>query len=156
MMSSLGGEIAGPFLGAYSASKHALEGMSHALRRELLPFAIDVVIVGPGPVRSAIWDKDSAVDLSRVAGGEYERSARLLQEHLVRGGRAGTPIDTFGRQVVAIFEKPAPMARYALVQSKFTRWTLPRLLPPRLLDAIIRRKFALSPTKRRHNDTAEQ
>ena len=57
MISSVGGKNAMPFLGAYSASKFALEGMSESLRRELMPFGIDVIIVAPGTVATPIWDK---------------------------------------------------------------------------------------------------
>ena len=53
MISSVGGKNAMPFLGAYSASKFALEGMSELLRRELMPFGIDVIIVAPGTVANA-------------------------------------------------------------------------------------------------------
>ena len=47
-ISSVGGRNGGPFLGAYSASKHGLEGFSKSLRRELMLYGIDVIIVGPG------------------------------------------------------------------------------------------------------------
>ncbi len=46
MVSSVGGVFAAPFIGAYAASKHGLEGMSHSLRRELMLYGIDVIIIG--------------------------------------------------------------------------------------------------------------
>ena len=49
MVSSIGGKFAAPFIGAYAASKHGLEGMSESLRRELMLFGIDVIIVGGVP-----------------------------------------------------------------------------------------------------------
>ena len=58
-MSSISGKYSAPFVGAYCASKHALEGMSGSLRRELMLFGIDVIVIGkeaylgpdyPGPV----------------------------------------------------------------------------------------------------------
>lgn len=54
-ISSTGGKMGVPFLGAYAASKHGLEGMSEALRRELMLYGIDVVVIGPGFVVTAIW-----------------------------------------------------------------------------------------------------
>jgi NAD(P)-dependent dehydrogenase (short-subunit alcohol dehydrogenase family) len=52
-ITSSGAKVAIPLLGAYSASKCGLEGMSDALRRELMVFGIDVVIIEPGTVRTA-------------------------------------------------------------------------------------------------------
>ena len=45
-MSSISGKYSAPFMGAYCASKHALEGMSDSLRRELMLFGIDVIVIG--------------------------------------------------------------------------------------------------------------
>ena len=64
MISSLGGKNASPFLGAYCASKFGLEGMSESLRRELMIFGIDVIVVAPGFVATPIWDKADAVDVA--------------------------------------------------------------------------------------------
>lgn len=47
--SSLVGRISPPFFGTYSATKHALEGFSQALRYEVSPFGVDIAIVEPGP-----------------------------------------------------------------------------------------------------------
>ncbi len=70
-VSSIGGKIAGPFIGAYHASKFGLEGLSDSLRRELMLFGIDVIVVGPGGVRTAIWQKAKETDLSAYAKTEY-------------------------------------------------------------------------------------
>src|SRR5271165_3413624 len=64
-ISSVGGKLGAPFLGAYVASKHGLEGMSQSLRRELLLYGIDVIVIGPGSVATPIWDKAEADDFSR-------------------------------------------------------------------------------------------
>jgi NAD(P)-dependent dehydrogenase (short-subunit alcohol dehydrogenase family) len=57
-------KVAMPLLGAYSASKFGLEGMSDALRRELMLFGINVVIIEPGTVNTAMYDKGEKEDLS--------------------------------------------------------------------------------------------
>ena len=56
-MSSVSGLVASPYLGAYASSKFALEAMSDALRREMLRFGVEVVIIEPGPIRTPIWNK---------------------------------------------------------------------------------------------------
>ena len=76
-ISSSGAKVAIPLLGAYSASKFGLEGMSDALRRELMLFGIDVVIIEPGTVNTAMYDKGEKEDLSEfkptpILGGGAE------------------------------------------------------------------------------------
>ena len=56
-ITSVGGRLASPFLGAYTATKHAVESMTDSLRRELVIFGIDAIAIGPGAVRTPIWDK---------------------------------------------------------------------------------------------------
>ena len=57
MISSVGGQNGAPFVGPYAASKFALEGYSQSLRRELMLFGIDVIVIGPGAIATPIWDK---------------------------------------------------------------------------------------------------
>jgi NAD(P)-dependent dehydrogenase (short-subunit alcohol dehydrogenase family) len=63
-ISSAGGKIGVPFIGAYVASKHGLEGMLESLRRELLLYGIDVIVIGPGAVATPIWDKAMSADIT--------------------------------------------------------------------------------------------
>src|SRR5271170_4066592 len=63
-ISSSTAKVAVPLIGAYSSSKAGLEGMSDALRRELMLFGIDVVIIEPGTVNTAMYDKGEKEDLS--------------------------------------------------------------------------------------------
>ena len=56
-ISSASGRKASPFLAPYAASKFGLEGMSEALRQEMMVFGIDVIVVAPGMVATSIWDK---------------------------------------------------------------------------------------------------
>lgn len=52
LISSFAGKIAMPFLGQYAASKHALEGLADAMRREAKPEGVDVIVIEPGGVRT--------------------------------------------------------------------------------------------------------
>src|SRR5215216_824039 len=90
-MSSVSGKSAYPFVGAYVTSKHGLEGFSETLRRELLLYGIDVIVVGPGPVATPIWDKAEQADTSLYADTDYAESAQRAQEYMIRSGRHGLP-----------------------------------------------------------------
>ena len=56
-ISSVSGRRANPFVAPYSASKFAVEAFSDSLRRELLIYGVDVILIEPGPIKTAIWDK---------------------------------------------------------------------------------------------------
>jgi len=56
MISSVGGQNGAPFVGPYAASKFAMEGYSQSLRRELMLYGIDVIVIGPGAIATPIWD----------------------------------------------------------------------------------------------------
>jgi NAD(P)-dependent dehydrogenase (short-subunit alcohol dehydrogenase family) len=90
-ISSVAGIRAMPFLGPYAASKFGLEGYSEALRRELMLFGIDVVVIGPGPVKTAIWDKAEELDVSGFAGFALPQHPRALSEGLHRSGPRRLP-----------------------------------------------------------------
>ena len=74
MMSSVGGRVAMPFLGPYNASKFALEAVSESLRRELMIYGVDVIVIAPGAIATPIWDKADALDVSRYANTPYAKS----------------------------------------------------------------------------------
>jgi short-subunit dehydrogenase len=129
------GKFSMPFLGAYVASKHALEGMSGSLRRELMPWDIKVVVVGPGNVKTPIWDK---------TGGEaiYDHTAygpvyRNFVRYMLAGAKTGMTPDQIAELLVKVVESEAPKARYAPVAGRFANWTIPRLLPARQMDRLL-------------------
>ncbi len=82
-ISSVGGKIGPPFLGAYAAAKHGVEGFSESLRRELQLLGIDVVIIGPGSVATPIWDKVEAVPSTRLTGTVWERPFRAFTDYIL-------------------------------------------------------------------------
>ena len=71
MISSVAGKNGNPMTSAYSASKHAIEGLSESLRRELMLFGIDVIIIAPGAVKTPIWSKAEEVDISPYKNSPY-------------------------------------------------------------------------------------
>lgn len=140
-ISSVSGKLAVPFLGAYVGSKHALEGISHSLRRELKLYGIDVIIIAPGAVNTAIWDKKSAQDISEYLTTDYAESATAFQKHFVQHGKKGYPPEVFGKFIRKVFETPKPKTKYAIVPNLLQDWIIPTALPDRWLDRIIGKKL---------------
>jgi len=136
-ISSVGGRVGFPFLGAYVASKHAIEGLSESLRRELMLYGIDVVIVGPGAIATPIWDKAQEVDLAPYADTDYFEYLKTVRDAMLKDGRAGFPPERVGQTVLHALTATRPRVRYAVVPKSLINWTLPRLLPSRWLDRLI-------------------
>lgn len=134
-ISSVGGKISPPFIAPYVATKHAVEGLSHSLRRELRVFGIDVVIVGPGGVNTPIWDKVD--DVEQFHDTAYYEPLKKFTENFIASGKKGLTMETIGRQIADIVEVPKPKIRYALVRNRVPNWIIPRLLPNGILDKII-------------------
>jgi NAD(P)-dependent dehydrogenase (short-subunit alcohol dehydrogenase family) len=136
-MSSVSGKSAYPFVGAYAASKHGLEGFSETLRRELLLYGIDVIVVGPGPIATPIWDKAEQADVSLYANTDYVESARRAQEYMIRSGKSGLPPEKVGEVVWHALTARHPRVRYAVTRGSFLRQWIPSLVPKRLIDRIV-------------------
>jgi NAD(P)-dependent dehydrogenase (short-subunit alcohol dehydrogenase family) len=136
-ISSVSGKSAYPFVGAYATSKHGLEGFSETLRRELVLYGIDVIVVGPGPIATPIWDKAEQADASLYANTDYAEPAKRAQEFMIRSGRSGLPPEKVGEVVWHALTARHPRVRYAVVRGSFLRQVIPSLLPKRLIDRIV-------------------
>ena len=137
-ISSISGKISAPYLASYTGTKYAVEGISHCLRKELLPFGVDVVIIGPGQVQTPIWDKGS---LDEFKDTQYISSMMKFFTWLVNKGKNGMAPGECSRRIADIFETDKPKTRYALVQDKFQNWILPLLLPDRVADRLYLKKL---------------
>jgi NAD(P)-dependent dehydrogenase (short-subunit alcohol dehydrogenase family) len=144
-ISSTGARVAIPLIGGYSSSKAGLEGMSDALRQELMLFGIDVVIIEPGTVNTAMYDKGEKEDLSEFKPTEYWEAVQNFQKYIVNEARTnGLPPERLGEAVHVALTTAKPKARYAVVPQRFKNWTLPRLLPTRMLDAYLAKQMKLT------------
>jgi len=140
-MSSVSGERGYPFLGAYAASKFALEGFSESLRRELMLYGIDVIVVGPGSVATPIWDKAENLDLSIYSDTEYAEAIRRIYKYMIEDGRKGYPPEKVGEIVLHALTTSKPRVRYAVVPGNSMRRIIQGLLPKRIIDRIIARNL---------------
>ncbi len=140
-ITSSGAKVPIPLLGAYSASKSGLEGMSDVLRLELMLFGIDLVMIEPGFVNTTMYDKGEQEDLSEFKRTEYWNAVQNFQKFIVAEGRKGFSPERLGEAVHLALRTAKPKARYAVIKQRFKNWTLPRLLPARMLDSVVAKQL---------------
>ena len=143
-ITSVGGRLSAPFLGAYAATKHAVEGLTDALRRELVIYGIDAIAIGPGSVKTPIWDKaEEANSDGPYASSDWAKSLETFEQVMLKGGRTGLPPEKIAEVIETALDDPTPKARYAPVPDKLTNWYIPTHLPKRMLDKIFWKRFGL-------------
>jgi NAD(P)-dependent dehydrogenase (short-subunit alcohol dehydrogenase family) len=145
MMSSLAGLVTPPTQGAYSSSKHALEGLSNALRMEIYSFGIDVVLIEPGYIITGL--QKAAADLSRPyvqKGGPYAPLyARFFPSVNETRAKSRTTPEDCARVMLHAIETPKPKPRYGVTSlSPFVKWSK-RLLTDNAIDAMLRRRYGI-------------
>jgi len=145
------GRVATPFLGPYACSKFAIEALSDALRRELLPWDLHVAIIEPGRIATPIWEKSysAATQLaaqldpaSQVYYGEA-MAANLAQ---ARRRRGGTPPQRVAEAIAHALTAARPKTRY-LVGWDVRLGAMLTRLPDRWLDALIARQRGIKRAK---------
>ena len=143
-ITSVGGRLASPFLGAYTATKHAVESMTDSLRRELVLFGIDAIAVGPGAVKTPIWDKAESDNSSNpYANTPWSTAIDAFSQAMLEGGRTGLDPETIAACVDQALSAKKPKVRYAPVPNKLTNFTLPLLLPKRMVDGVFWKRFGM-------------
>ena len=142
---SIAGRLVWPFIGAYAASKHGLAAMSSAMRMELAPWMIRVVLLEPGSVATPLWDKAARTaqtlresmprELQESYGNAGEAATRLMG----RAGRRGIPPIRIAREVVRAMDSRHPPLRRAVGSD--ARWIAigMAVLPGRLRERLVRR-----------------
>lgn len=144
-ISSVAGQFAQPFLGAYCVSKHGMEAFSDTLRIELMVFGIDVVVIAPGAVQSMIWKKaeDETVP-KEVENSVYQHPIEIVKDYMLNNlAKHALPADTISNLALKILEGKKTKHRYAPVPQKFKNWILPNLIPKRLLEKLIAKRLGL-------------
>jgi NAD(P)-dependent dehydrogenase (short-subunit alcohol dehydrogenase family) len=142
-ISSVSGVLGVPFVGAYVASKFALEGMSESLRRELMLYGIDVIVLGPGAVVTPIWDKMDGMETSHFDLTDYGPILKRFRAFFAVEGKNGLAPEELGRLIHHVLTVSNPKVRYAAVAQRFKNWTVPMLLPKRVVDRFLGKQFGL-------------
>ena len=139
-ISSVSARLALPFAGPYAASKFALEAISDSLRRELATAGVEVIVIQPGSVRTAIWRKIAALDPKRFSGTIYERALERMRQMAARSGERGLPPETVARAILRALTARRPPTRVLVVSRGGWKHRLVRLMPDRWLDRMIARR----------------
>ena len=139
-ISSVSGRIAAPFVGPYAASKHALEALTHSLRRELLLYDIDVISIQPGPVKTPIWDKALQGNNS-YPGTDYEALLKLADQHVRSTEKKAIPAARVAEAVSHALQTPRPKTSYIIAANKWQYRFLYSFVPDRLMDYFIKKGF---------------
>lgn len=141
-ISSAAGRIATPFMGAYNASKFALEGMSDAMRNELAPFGVHVVLIEPGPIRANFGNvaRDLAVGDHTSPYARYMRGWTGAR----RGANffEGSPEDV-ANVIVRAVRSGRPHPRYTVTLPARLGTVARRLVPDIVIDWFLRRAMEL-------------
>lgn len=147
-ISSTSGKIAGPFTGAYSASKFGLEGFSDSLRRELILFGIDVIVIRPGAVVTPIWQKAEAGVTERFRGTPFVDALQTFERYSADEATTGLAPEVIGQAVWRALTSRRPKVRTAIVPQRFKNWMIPQLIPMRILDKLVAQFFGIKRRKR--------
>lgn len=136
-ISSMAGRQALPGVGAYAASKFALEGMTEALRHEMRPYGVRVTLVEPGPYKTDIFERNrwDARDLNKP--GPYTDYIEKLTK-VALGREMGDPQEV-ADLVVRLLSDPSPRMRYALGPTVLARELAQKVLPFEVIERVMRR-----------------
>lgn len=141
-ISSTSGRVAYPFMGAYASTKHALEALSDSLRRELILYGVDVIVIQPGTTNTPIKHK-FAKQVRKYEETDYGPMFVGLEEQMAEREITGLPVEKVVEAIVTAVESPHPKTRYAVPRKWLSSWIIPRLLPDRWLDRLVDNQLGL-------------
>ena len=145
-ISSIGGRIGFPMIAAYAGTKFAIEGISESLRRELLLYGIDVIVIAPHSTNTPFLDKAEAQDFSMYDNTLYRKPGKLVLDFSVREGRKGYHPSQIAEVIYKAITVQKPRARYSVVPKPLEAWLLSNVFPTRLIDRMMAKQFGLART----------
>jgi NAD(P)-dependent dehydrogenase (short-subunit alcohol dehydrogenase family) len=146
-MSSIGGKITSPLFGPYSSSKHAVEAVSDAMRLEVYPFGIQVVLIEPGYIPTSMNRNAGELSSAYAKGAEQSPYKAVYQGFLNAWGKTTkssqyTPEDC-ARVILRAIEDDPPRARYPVTKQAKIGILMRRLLSDRAMDRQMRKTMGI-------------
>jgi len=146
-MSSVAGKLAGPIMGPYCASKHALEAISDSMRLELYPFGVQVILIEPGFIATSIGRNSmelSAAYANAAESSPYRAIYETFRESFASSMKnSGTTPKDCAEVILRAIEAKNPRARYAVTPEAKIALRMRRLLPDSMLDRFLRKQMRL-------------
>ncbi|MEM9527987.1 MAG: SDR family NAD(P)-dependent oxidoreductase [Bacteroidota bacterium] len=139
-VSSVSGHLANPFTSMYSASKFALMAITDGMRRELMPFGIDVVSISPGAVKTPIWKK-AETQTKAYVGTRYEFLLEKLIPYVRNAAAGGVAPEAVAELLLNTLVQDRPKTDQ-LIMNKAWMVRLVKLLPARIVDKLTARNLA--------------
>jgi len=144
-MGSSSGRVSAPLMGAYAASKFALEGLSDAMRMELRGFGIPVSLIQPGAIATPIWEKSQEHaenlfnDAPEADRARYEPLINAVRKHVARVPSMAAPASKVADAVEQALTARRPRTRYIVGMDARMQGIAATFLPDRLRDWVITR-----------------
>lgn len=141
-ISSGAGRAVRPYLGPYAATKHAVEAISDAMRRELMRYGIDVIIIEPGPIQTEIWNKNKSKDgVYKYQDTDYAVLFQKIDKGVEQMEHNALPAEKVARLILKAYTNPHPDTRYLIAPSRWMFWLAIHVLPDRFLDRMFKKQF---------------
>ncbi len=137
-VSSIGGRVTFPFMGAYNSTKYALESLSDAMRYELAPFGVQVVLVEPGVIRTEFADTAMG-PVTRFAGTAYGPAIAKAETLRTRMEATAVGPEVVAKAIHRAIASASPSARYVAPRFGHLMLAALNITPTRLLDWGFRR-----------------
>jgi NAD(P)-dependent dehydrogenase (short-subunit alcohol dehydrogenase family) len=146
-MSSIAGKLVSPLFGPYSSSKHAVEAVSDAMRLEVYPFGIQVVLIEPGYIPTSMNRNAGELSSAYAQGAEQSPYKVVYQGFLNAWGKTTKssqykPEDC-ARVIVRAIEDDPPRARYPVTREAKIGILARRWLSDRAMDRQMRKTMGI-------------
>ncbi len=138
-ISSVGGRVAMATYGPYAGTKFALEAVSDALRREMAPFGVRVVVVEPGAVRTEMLGRagTTTYDLTPEHSERYLGLVHAVTAQAAASAESGLSAGDAAKTIGRIVTARKPRARYTIGRDAALATRLVRFVPDRMLDRLL-------------------
>lgn len=147
-ISSVSGLVSSPFMGAYAASKYALEAISDALRRELLRFGVEVILIEPGPIKTPIWSKGIAMkeDMHKVLregmAALYSKEISRMVQRVEKTPSYALPVENVANKILSCMKRKQNPARVLVVGPTVGfQVKMAQMLPTKIADRALSKYF---------------